>query len=84
MVAPTALVSHHVEVGDYAQLSPGCRLGGRSRIGRRSFLGLGVTIVSGCSVGNDTMVWAGAVVAADVAEGAIVAGVPARQIQPQT
>lgn len=82
MVAPTALVSHHVEVGDFAQLSPGCRLGGRSRVGRRAFLGLGVTIVSGRTIGDDAMVWAGAVVAADVAEGATVAGVPARPIQP--
>jgi sugar O-acyltransferase (sialic acid O-acetyltransferase NeuD family) len=84
MVAPTALVSHHVEVDDYAQLSPGCRLGGRSRVGRRAFLGLGVTIVSGRTVGADAMVWAGAVVAADVAEGATVAGVPARPIQRHT
>lgn len=84
MVAPTSLVSHHVEVGDYAQLSPGCRLGGRSRVGRRAFLGLGVTIVSGRTFGDDAMVWAGAVVAANVAAAATVAGVPARPIQPHT
>src|SRR5262245_4939071 len=72
LVAPTALVSHHVEVGDYAQLSPGCRLGGRSHVGRRVFLGLGVTIVSERRLGDDAMVWAGAVVADDVAERATV------------
>ena len=43
-----------------------------------------MTIVSGRTVGNDAMVWAGAVVAADVADGATVAGVPARPIQPHT
>jgi acetyltransferase-like isoleucine patch superfamily enzyme len=81
MVAPTALVSHHVEVGDYAQLSPGCRLGGRSRVGRRAFIGLGVTVVSGRVVGDDAMVWAGAVVTTDVTPGATVAGVPARRVE---
>ena len=64
--------------------APGCRLGGRSRVGRRAFLGLGVTIVSGRTVGDDAMVWAGAVVAADVAVSGTVAGVPARPIQPHS
>jgi sugar O-acyltransferase (sialic acid O-acetyltransferase NeuD family) len=83
MIAPTALVSHHVEVGDYAQVSPGCRLGGRSRVGRRAFLGLGVTVVSGRTVGDDAMVWAGAVVAAHIESGATVAGVPGRPVNPR-
>ena len=67
VVAPTAFVSHHVHVEDLAQLSPGCRLGGRSRVGRGAFIGLGATILSGCTVGRDALVGAGAVVIADVA-----------------
>jgi sugar O-acyltransferase (sialic acid O-acetyltransferase NeuD family) len=84
VVAPTAMVSHHVEVADLAQLSPGCRLGGRSRIGCRAFLGIGVTIVSERIVGDGAVVGAGAVVTENVLEGTTVVGVPARPIKRST
>jgi len=47
-------------------------------IGNNAYVGTGAIILPGVSIGADATVGAGAVVTHDVAEGAVVAGVPAR------
>jgi len=51
-----------------------------TRIGRGASLGANATIVCGVSVGAHAFVAAGAVVTNDVADHALVAGIPARQV----
>ena len=62
---------------------PGVVLGGRSRVGKRSFVGLGAVVVSERTVGDDAVVGAGAVVVRDVPPGVTVAGVPAKPLMPR-
>lgn len=50
------------------------------RVGRRAWLGMRVLVLPGVTIGADAVVAAGAVVAADVAAGIVVGGVPARPI----
>lgn len=47
-------------------------------VGRRASIGSNATILGGVTIGQGALIGAGAVVTADVAEYAIVAGVPAR------
>jgi len=49
-------------------------------IGRNVFVGARAVILKGVTVGDDSVIGAGAVVTHDVAPGVIAAGVPARQI----
>jgi UDP-2-acetamido-3-amino-2,3-dideoxy-glucuronate N-acetyltransferase len=49
-----------------------------THVGRGASIGSGAVILCGVTIGRDAMVGAGAVVTADVADGAIVVGVPAR------
>lgn len=51
-----------------------------TRIRRRASIGSNATIISGVTIGEGAIVGAGAVVTKDVADYAIVAGVPARVI----
>ena len=50
-------------------------------IGRNVWIGAGATILQGVTIGDDTVVAAGAVVAADVPPAVLVAGVPARIVK---
>ena len=54
------------------------------RIGRNVYVGVGAQIVGPVTVGDGAVVGAGAVVTADVAPGAVVAGVPARELTRKT
>jgi UDP-2-acetamido-3-amino-2,3-dideoxy-glucuronate N-acetyltransferase len=52
----------------------------KTRVKRRAAIGTNATIMAGVTVGEHALVGAGAVVTGDVADYAIVAGVPARVI----
>ena len=73
-----AIVEHDVRVGAGSQLAPGAVTGGGARIGAWSLCGLGCRIREHTVVGDESVVGMGAVVVANVPDGAIVMGCPAR------
>ncbi len=75
-----AIVEHDCRVSAHAHLGPGVRLGGLVRVGEGSHVGIGAVVIEGIQIGNRAFVAAGAVVVRNVAEGARVAGVPAREM----
>lgn len=74
-------------VGEDCIISQGVTLGGRTghsgvpHIGDRVFIGAGAKILGPVMVGDDAVIGANAVVLHDVPAGAVVAGVPAREIR---
>lgn len=77
---PHAMVGHDVVAGDYVTLNPGAAVSGAVQLGDGATLGANSTVIQGLTVGRGAMVGAGAAVIRDVAPGATVAGVPAREI----
>lgn len=53
-------------------------------VGDRAWIALGATILGGVRIGEGAVVAAGSVVTRDVADFAIAAGVPARQVGERT
>jgi sugar O-acyltransferase (sialic acid O-acetyltransferase NeuD family) len=76
----SATVDHDCSVGDFAHIAVGAHLTGGCRIGGRSLVGGGAVLGRPVTVGERAIVGAGAAVIHDVADGVVVAGVPAAEI----
>lgn len=75
-----ALLDHDCEIGAHTHLAPGAVLSGDVRIGAEVFVGTGARVIQGIAIGTGAVVGAGAVVVRDVADDAVVVGVPARRL----
>jgi len=78
IVNTRASLDHDVWVGDHCHIAPGVVCSGNVEVGDGSHLGVGAVVIEGIKVGSGSMVAAGAVVVVDLAPGARVKGVPAR------
>lgn len=76
-----ASIDHDCEIGAHTHIAPGVTLSGDVKVGAGSHIGTGAVVVQGVRIGSGCVIGAGALVLADVADGAIVVGVPARPIQ---
>lgn len=81
IVNTASIVEHDCVIGDFVNLSPKTAMAGHTKIGNKSFLGIGCTIIDAITVGKEAVIGAGAVVIRDVPEHAVVAGVPAKGIR---
>jgi sugar O-acyltransferase (sialic acid O-acetyltransferase NeuD family) len=78
IVNSRAVIEHDVRLGDHVHVAPGATIGGGTRIGDDAIVGLGATVRDHLRVGSRAVVGMGAVVVADVPEGTVVTGNPAR------
>lgn len=74
-------VAHNVKIGTYCELTAGTIIGGSTIIGDMVWTGLNSMIKDNIKIGNNVIVAAAAGVIHDVADGDIVAGVPAKSIR---
>ena len=82
MISMGVNVAHHNILGIGTFLSTGCNFGASIKAHPYTYCGIGSTIMTGLhSLGTDCLIGAGAVVIKDVADGAVVAGVPAKVIK---
>lgn len=79
-----ATVDHDCVLGDGVHVSPGAHLAGNITVGTCSWLGIGCAVREGIRVGTHVIAGAGAVLVADIADGLIVAGNPARPLLPRS
>jgi acetyltransferase-like isoleucine patch superfamily enzyme len=71
-------VTHDGAVWVFREAEPDIDRFGRIVVGDNVFIGLKATILPGVTIGDDSVIAAGAVVVRDVPSGSIVGGVPAR------
>lgn len=77
-------VGHDVVVKDYATIYPSVNISGKVTVGEEAELGTGSQIIQGKSVGDRTIIGAGAVVIKDIADDCTAVGSPARAVKYHT
>ena len=75
-----AIVEHDCRIADHVHISPRVALGGRVSVGRFAHVGLGALVLPGGTVGEKSVVGAGAVVLSAVPHDSMVVGVAAREL----
>lgn len=80
-IASNATISTHVNVGNIPLQEYFPSRSSEIRIHRNVYLGTNVVVLAGITIGEASVVGAGAVVVEDVPPGFVVAGVPARPIR---
>lgn len=76
-----ATVDHDCVLAEGVHVCPGAHLGGDVHVGAGSWIGIGSSIRHGVRIGVGVTVGAGAAVVADVPDGLVVVGVPARPMK---
>lgn len=82
VVMPNVVLTHDDRLADFVTVAAGAVLGGSVRVGTRSYLGMASSVRERLRIGSDAVVGMGAVVLADVPDGEVWAGVPARRLHP--
>jgi sugar O-acyltransferase (sialic acid O-acetyltransferase NeuD family) len=80
-VMPQAVLTHDDQVGDYATIASGVRLGGGVVLESGAYVGAGALIREGVTVGAWSLIGMGSVLLRDVPPGQIWAGNPAHLLR---
>ncbi|RGY97689.1 acetyltransferase [Clostridium sp. AM58-1XD] len=78
IINTAAVIEHDCIIEDFVNICPNASMAGHTQIGRKSFLGIGSTIIDGIRIGKEAVVGAGAVVIRNVPDFTTVVGVPAK------
>lgn len=74
-------VDHDCVLGCAVHVSPGAHLAGGVIVGDESWIGIGASVRQLITIGKRVVIGAGAAVVDDIADGLVVAGVPAKRIK---
>lgn len=72
-----ASVDHDCHIGESVHVAPRCGLAGSVKIGARTLIGIGTSILPGIEIGHDVIIGAGSVVIRNIPSGATAYGAPA-------
>ncbi|MCM3539128.1 acetyltransferase [Priestia endophytica] len=77
IINTASTIDHDCILQDGVHTSPGTHLGGTVKVGERTWICIGATIINNIDIGCGSVIAAGAVVTKDVPSNVLVAGVPA-------
>lgn len=76
-----AIVEHDNVIGDYVHLSPRVTLSGTVKVGERTWIGTGASVINNVSICEDAIIGVGSVVIRDLETAGTYIGVPVNKIK---
>lgn len=77
----TCTVGHDTIIGEYSAFMPSCNISGEVNIGNGVYCGTGVKIINQVSIGDNSIIGAGAVVTSNQPANCTIVGIPAKVIK---
>lgn len=74
-------VGHDAIIGDYSTILPSVNISGNTNIGNLVSMGTGSFIIQGASIGDNSIIGAGAIVVTDIPKNSTAVGIPAKVIK---
>lgn len=74
-------LGHNCTIGPFSSLAPGVNFAGHTKVGQSVEVGIGVSTIQNVVINDSAVVGGQSMVVGEVAEGDIVAGVPAKSIK---
>jgi sugar O-acyltransferase (sialic acid O-acetyltransferase NeuD family) len=81
IINTSASVDHECIVEDGVHIGPGVHIGGRSKIKKGAWIGIGATVCDRITIGEFSIIGAGSVVVRDIPPGVVAYGVPAKVVR---
>ena len=73
-------IDHDTQLSEGVHICPGSCLAGEVKVGARSWIGIGATVIQQVRIGSDVTIGAGAAVVRDLPNSVTAVGVPARVV----
>lgn len=77
IINTASVIEHDNVIEDFAHVAVGAKLAGEVHVGKRTWVGIGASVVQCTKVCDDCMIGAGAIVVKDIKEAGTYVGVPA-------
>ncbi len=74
-----SIIEHDNIIEDYVHISPNVALAGVVRVAKRSWIGIGSSVIEGISIGSDTLIGAGSVVVNNIGNNKKAFGNPCKE-----
>lgn len=75
------IVEHDCVIEEFVNISPQTAMAGHTQIGKKTFIGIGTTIIDDIKIGENVTVGAGSVVIHNIPNQVVIVGVPAKIIK---
>jgi len=80
IINTVASIDHDNLIEDFVHISPGVHIAGTVKIGKRTWIGIGSTVINNVNITSGCKIGAGTVVIKDITEPGTYVGVPARRV----
>lgn len=80
IINTASTIDHDSVIDDFVHISPGVHLAGMVKIGEKSWLGIGSTVINNINIVGECTIGAGSVVVKDITKSGTYIGIPAKQI----